>query len=284
MNGGKVHPKRYDPITTTEEVIRMMKRRLLSEEDFQILKVLGDAICANENQMKRYMTSQLSYSKVTNRLNRMREKGLVERWLVKSDLHEEKHPAPFTLGIAGFKILKHYYSHMFFMLPDKWERLGLRTVQRYVAANEIRCQLAEKMILKNWKWNAVMNHNPMLTKLFGVGEVDTPQGVLNFAFERVQTGRDFKRFLTNKFQMWKAVHEQYGNLPINGLEKNPTVVVVFASTLTLAEHVQKTLLLDLLPFHTLVCVEEDIWSRGIANSFYAPKKGGLTPVRMSFME
>ena len=53
--GHKLLPDKYYPYTTLESVLEYMNRGLLDEDDFTLLKVLGDAVCANEDQLRRYM-------------------------------------------------------------------------------------------------------------------------------------------------------------------------------------------------------------------------------------
>lgn len=286
LSGYKILPKGYKPYTTIEAVLSLYIKRLIDDEDIMILKVLGDAICCNENQLRRYLSPKMTNAQVSKRLDKFRYYGLVDRWKVKlqstGDDYEPP-PAPFTLGIAGYKLLKHYYNQCFFMDPNRWDTLGIGAVQRYVAMNEIRCMMFEKRSLANWKWNALINSNNLIRKPLGVAEVKTPRGNLNFFIERAQMNQDFIGFLRDKLYQWTKVYEQEKkSIVVNGFEENQIIVIIYASTLSIAEVIHKELLLDTFPFSLFVCVEEDLVTDGLATSFYQPTSSSLDRKKLAF--
>lgn len=52
----------------------------MEQEDVTLLKMVGECIAANENQLKRLMSKVMSRSQVSLRLKKFRRYGFVERW------------------------------------------------------------------------------------------------------------------------------------------------------------------------------------------------------------
>ncbi|WP_269919586.1 MULTISPECIES: hypothetical protein [Bacillati] len=288
LKASKVLPKKYYPYTTQEGVIDLYRRGILDENDITLLKVLGDAVCANEDQLRRYMISIMSRSDTSKRLDRFRTNGLVDRWKIRihSDTEEiVKPPAPFTLGIAGFKLLKHYYSADFFMNPNLWDNYGVGGIKRYVAMNELRCVMTEKKIAKKWKWNAVIADNPKLKFPMGAAELRVTDSMnINFMIDRAQMNQNFLGYFRDKLDCWKKVYEANDNrIPITGFpDENESYVIIYTSTYTLAKYIHDNLMLDTYPFPIWLCVEEDLLKDGLNTSFYIPQKDKLQRIQLNF--
>lgn len=282
----KVLPSKYYPSTNQEGVLELIKRRLIDSTDMTLLKVLGDSICSNENHLRRYMSSITSRSNTSERLDRYRKMGLVDRWKVRIRGQEEdnaiKPPAPFTLGIGGYKLLKHYYNGDFFMNPNRWDDLGIGGVKRYVAMNELRCHMTEKKICKKWRWNAIIDNNPHIKFPMAAAEIATENGNLNFLIDRIQMSQDFIGFFRSRLTQWKSLYEKYGAIPVSEFPNHISIVVIYAATLSLAEYAHKELLLDTYPFPIWICVEEDLNQDGISTAFYRPDGEKLKRMRVEF--
>ncbi|MCM3364326.1 replication-relaxation family protein [Niallia sp. MER TA 168] len=250
----------------------LLNRKIIDEADFTLIKVLGDAVCANEDQIRRYMSSQMSRSETSKRLDRLRTNGVVDRWKVRIRGDEEKRPpAPFTLGIAGYRLLKHYYNDQFFMAPDRWDNYGVGGLKRYVSMNELRCQFIEKKVISKWKWNARLANNARYKFPMSAAEVKTPNGNINFLIDRAQMNQNFIGYFRDKFENWKYVYDKYGSLPISDFPENPQIVIIYTSTISIAEAIHKELLLDTLPFNILFLVEELI-NENLGSAYYQPLK------------
>lgn len=284
LKGNKVLPKKYYPYTTLEGAIDLYRRRIIDDTDLILLKVLGDSICSNEDQLRRYMSQKMSPSQTSKRLDKFRSYGLVDRWKIRIRGQEEtvKPPAPFTLGVAGYKLLKHYYGDRYFLDPNRWDSYGIGGIKRFVAMNELRCIMTELKIAKAWKWNAIIANNPRLPFPMGAAEMKTPDGNINFLIDRAQMNQNFIGYFKEKLHKWKQVYEQKGTLPVSVLPDNPVFVVIFTSTLTIAEHIHKEIMLDTFPFHIFLCVEEDLHRDGLQTSFYVPNKENLKRIKMNF--
>ncbi|OUM93608.1 hypothetical protein [Parageobacillus thermoglucosidasius] len=282
LKGEKVLPKKYFPYTRLEAVLDLYRRGLLDEKDITLLKVLGDAVCANEDQLRRYMAPIMSRSDTSKRLDRFRTYALVERWKVRIRGAEEevKPPAPFTLGVAGYKLLKHFYNSDFFMNPELWDNYGIGGIKRYVAMNELRCIMTEKKIAKKWKWHAVIANNPRIKYPMGTAEIRTPQGNLNFLIDRAQMNQNFIGFIKERLEHWKKVYESYGNLPVSEFPVNPAVVVIYTATLSMAEFIHNQILLDSYPYRIWVCVEEHLVKDGFETAFYVPRESKLQRIKL----
>ncbi|MFT9495744.1 MULTISPECIES: hypothetical protein [Bacillota] len=284
LKGNKVLPTKYYPHTTQEAVIELYRRGRIDDTDFILLKVLGDAICANEDQLRRYMERKMSRSETSKRLDKFRSIGLVDRWKVRIRGEEEsvKPPAPFTLGVGGYKLMKHFYNEDFFMDPNRWDNYGIGGIKRYVAMNELRCMMTEKKIVNRWKWNAVVANNPRLKFPMAAAEIKTPQGNINFLIDRAQMNQNFIGYFRDKLENWKKVYEKHGNIPVSEFPENMGFVVIFASTLSVAEYIHKELMLDTFPYHIWVCVEEDLLQYGLDTAFYIPNKEKLKRIKLDF--
>ncbi len=281
--GGIRHTKHYKPITTLAGIHGKYERGMFDSFDITMLKVLGDAMCCNEDQLRRYMSSKLTSSQVSKRLKRFRNVGLADRWHIRSELFPDEQPpsAPFSIGIAGFTFLKNLYHETFFMKPEKWFDYGIRAAQRYVALNEIRCQLVEAGVLRRWVFDGVIANNPRLTRPHGVAEIETKNGNLNLVIERAQQGKDFLSFFNTKLQRWPSVFDKYGFLPIRNMEHNNSIVVFYCSSRTMMSHIYKELQLVNPPFTIWYCVEEDLMKNGLDSAFYIVKEGKFRPIRLS---
>lgn len=286
LSASKLLPKRYHPQTTLEGVLNLFKRKRYNEEDIVLLKVLGDAVCANEDQLRRYMSKiGMSRSDVSKRLDRLRETGMVDRWKVRIRNEEEsiKPPAPFTLGIGGYKLLHHYYGEQSFMMPDHWDTLGVGGIKRYVAVNELRCRLIEAQVATKWSWNTVIANNPRLHVPLGAAEIKTPEGNINFLIDRAQMNQDFIGYFRDKLERWKRVYKKHENLPLSQFPANIPFVVIFTSTLSVAQALHKELMLDTFPFNVWLCVEEDMLKEGLPVAFYLPTAKSLKRIRLDFL-
>ena len=284
--GGIAIPNPYQPLTHLGSVLNKFNNGFFEEMDVVLLKIIGDGIAVNEDQLKRYLESKMTRTQVSKRLKKLRQYGFVDRWQIESSHFEtEKPPAPFTLGLSGFIFLKHLYYSRFFMDPQRWQRQGLSSVQRYVAVNEIRTQLFENRRLRNWAWNGVINNNPYLYQPFGVAEIEAPRGNLNLVIERVQQSKDFISYLQPRFEKWEQVYAEFNTLPIRGFNDNPTVVVLYVSSFSLAEHIHQELILEKKQLPVWICVEEDLYNENerIGKSFYVPSEEGLKRIQIDFL-
>lgn len=285
VKGTKIVPPVYRPITTLYGIMSQLERRRLTEEDMTLIKVLGDAICCTEEQLKRYMKSKMTASQVSKRLKRFRELAIVDRWQMRVIGEEEiaRSSSPYTLGIGGYKILKHFYNGNFFMDPERWDKYGFKGFQRYISANEIRCRLFESHVLRAWKWSPYINKKPHLSRPLSGATVETSKGPLNLIIERAQMSQDFISFLGEKLHLWKHVVEQNRSLSFTGFDDNPFVVVISAATRSMAEHIHKELMLDVFPFQIWLCVEEDLNREGLGSSFYRAKEKELARMNLGFI-
>jgi DNA-binding transcriptional ArsR family regulator len=286
--GHKLLPERYYPVTTLPEAMNLITRRALKKEDIRILRIIGDAFCANEDQVRRYMglVDGMSRSEVSKRLDRFRERGLVDRWKFRIMGDEEelqKKPAPFTIGVSGHLLLKHFYSDKPFTKPQYWDEKGVLTMQRYIAMNELRCRMAESRNIKNWVWHGIVSHNTSIEKPFGAAEVKTPNGMINFLIERPQQSQDYIGYLRTRLNKWKDVFETRGTIPIYKLSSNVPIVLIYSSTYSIAEHIHRELLVDQYPFTVWFCVEEEM-EKGFTTSFFTPNEADLKRIRLDFFQ
>lgn len=286
VKGYMKRPTNYQFFTTVEQSLALYKRQRIDDKDIMLLKVLGDAICANEDQLRRYLSSQMSRSEVSKRLDKFRQLSLADRWHVrlKDDEHEDiKPPAPYTLGIAGNKLLKYFYPEEFYLDPNQWDKLGVYGIQRYVAVNELRCSLMESRVVKEWKFKAEIKGFSRAKRPFAVANVHSPKGLLTFIVERIHRGQDFLSYLKERLNEWKVLFEKTNQLRFYEMEEGVPIVVLNVSTYSLAEHLQYELMLDTFPFTIWLCVDE-FMPEGIERSFVIPRSDGLHRTALNFLK
>ncbi|MCT4572498.1 hypothetical protein N3930_34750, partial [Bacillus thuringiensis] len=61
---------------------------------------------------------------------------------------------------------------------------------------------------------------------------------------------------------------------MRGLGNNPTILVVYVSTIQQAQRINKELLLDLIPGRVLLCIGETLHVQGLQHAFYQPLAEG----------
>lgn len=180
----------------------------LRQERLTVLKIIGDAVCANDEQLRRFLSTVMSYSATSAHINFLRKKGFVQRYkcYLDSVLDENgerlnlRNPAPINLGPAGYLLMSYLYNGVFFMDAGAWlDSNADATIQRFVTMNEIRCCFAEKSIARKWKWYPTIGEQRGYKKPLAVMEVgeDTEEYDSRawMIFERAQLKQNFLGFL-----------------------------------------------------------------------------------------
>ena len=286
-----VLPDDYFPLTRAEQGIELYHQGRLSEQDLTVLKVVGDARCANENQLRRYLSPKMSYSKTSEILKRLRKYGFVERHkcrlaFIEEDGEEQiKPPAPFTLGIAGYKLMSHFYPDSRFVQPEQWISQPL-AVQRYVAMNEMRCLTFEAGVLRGWLWSPYIGGNPRFKKPMAVSKIETPNGDLQFLIDRPQMAQNFIGYLKSKFEEYRMLFEKDKYVLVDGLPKTTyQIVCIFASSYSMAKYIHEILALHTYPFEIWFLVEEWIDDeKGMSEAFCHAREKELKRIKVPFFE
>jgi DNA-binding Lrp family transcriptional regulator len=285
MRAYRSHPDNFKPLTTHREVLSQFTHGIIDEEDIQIVKMIGDSIAVTERQLRQIMTKAgYSFSKVSKKLNRLRQKGFVQRWkcrLENDEAEEIKPPAPFTLGIAGYILLCEIYPEHRFMRPDSW-RHAAPMIQRYVSMNQLRTSFALNNVLRDWRWNVGMDYNRQLPSISGVAKIELGKKNFHFLIERAQVSQNFVGFLRSKLHKMTIVYREYKTFPLNKVNVEMPILLLSCSTLKVAEHLHNELLLDQYPFTIFLSVDEEQDDVHIDNSFYEPSNETLKPISLAF--
>ncbi len=275
-------PDNYSPITRAEQGLELIQQGRLNKEQMRVMKVVSDAMCANENQIRRYLVKMQSFSKTSEILNRLRKRGFVQRYTSRLSFIENegeeiiKPPAPFTLGIAGQKLIKHYYPEAQVKDSEEWIKQPL-AVQRYVAVNEARCLLYETGNLRNWLWSPFTGGNAKLPKPMATGEIETPEGLLQLIFERPQTAQNFLGYLKSKLEAYRMMVERDGYIRMHGLSGEALqIVCLYVSSTRMATFIAEEIKLTGYPFDIWILNDEWIKQEtGLLNAFGRIEKTGL---------
>jgi len=289
----------YRPILTLPEAIGEMNRwsQEVFEERMTLLKVIGDAICANENQIRRYMSPIMSPSKTSAHIKALRLRGFVERHKCElAFVYDEngepinlKNPAPITIGPAGWLILNHYYNGMYLVNPENWysgKDMHGATIQRYVAMNEIRCTAAEEKLAKGWVWYPAIGGHSSYKKPFAVmkigEETDEYDGRAFLLFERAQLKQNFIGFFRSRLELYRELMERDGYIQVDGVPKEAELVVVLSvSSERMANYVHEEIGLHRYPFRVWMIVDEwfDTGESSIKAAFAHPSPTDKTQLK-----
>ena len=266
-----VIPDSYQPLTRVEQVIEMWNRRVFDDDAIRILKVLGDAQCANEAQLKNYLRLyEVKYSTtyVSNTLRKFAKYGMVERYDCRIGFLENdgddypKRPAPFTLGIAGVKFLQHYYSYMTFVKTDVW-RQSNATIQRYVAMNEIRYRIAKAKVLTAWKWMPFIGGHTKYQPPIAVATIKEPtsQVEIQLIFDRAQSSQYYVKHLQQRLQLYHHLFQKDGYVHVDAMKNIPSqLFLISCGTLAMAKQLNIQLELHKYPFKVWFVLDE--WLEG----------------------
>ncbi|MEK5071640.1 hypothetical protein [Sporosarcina sp. FSL K6-1508] len=263
-------PDDYRPLTRTEDGLELMNRRRLNEEHITVLKVVGDAICANENQLRRYLSQKFSPSITSRHLKLLGKFGLVERHKCRLAFIEEdgkeviRPPGPHTLGIGGFKLMNHLYGECTFTSPDIWQQNSM-AVQRHVAMNEIRCLAVESGNVRGWSWYPYVGGNAKFKKPFATMRLETGIGELQMLIDRAQMSQNFIGYFRMRLEEYRYLYERDQVIIIDGFEKTSLqqIVALSVSSVSMASFIQEQLRLHTYPF--------DIWF--IIDEWFSEEKG-----------
>lgn len=288
MVAHKKLPKHYRAYYSLKAVISDYQRGIINENHILILKALGDSICCSEEQLRRNFEGKLSRSQVSRLLDQLSTHDYVQRFRVSVRGEEENYP-PFSrifiLGIAGKLLMEHLFSGTAkFADPEMFYGRGTAgLMQRYIALNEIRSLLIERRVASKWKWSGSVIGGNSQNKVSAAVEISVPQGRLNFYIERAQMKQNFVGFLKDKIGKWEFIHGKQNGLKVRDFPVNPTTIVLYVSTLSMAQDIHKELMIDSYPFMVWFCVEEEVFAKGLENSFYRAEKEKLKRLHVGFL-
>ncbi len=282
-------PDDYKPLTRAEEGLELIKRRRLNEEQIMVLKVVADAMCANENQLRRYLSKKISPSVTSKHLKVLGKFGLVERHKCRLAFIEEegkeviRPPGPHTLGIGGYKLMNHLYNESNFATSDSWRQDSM-AVQRYVAMNEVRCLAVESGSVRGWTWHPFVGGLSKYKKPFAAMRLETEKGELQFLIDRAQMSQNFVGYLQMRLAEFRYIHDRQGKILIDGFTANPMqqVVVISVSSVSMAKFLQEQLRLHTYPFMIWLLIDE--WfdeKTGLQDAFAEVSKEGIRRIRLA---
>ncbi|MGE7983800.1 hypothetical protein [Solibacillus sp. NPDC093137] len=264
----------------------------IQEARLTVLTVIGDAICANEGQLRRYMISKMTASQTSQHIEYLRKKGFVQRYKCIIDGYNDEDgepikintPAPINLGPAGYLLLTYLNSARSYMDAEAWIKgNGSSMIQRFVAANEIRCKFVESKIARSWSWYPSFADDgfrrlkkPMA--IMGVGEdTEFEDSRAWMIFERAQLNQNFIGYFKDRLNLYRYLFDKYGYLPVrNYPDDGEKIVVISCSTVKIAEALQEEIGLHKFPFTIWVLIDE--WfdtaedSTDITKAFASPVK------------
>lgn len=288
MVAHKKLPKHYRAYYSLKAVISDYQRGIINEDHILILKALGDAICSSEEQLRRTFHGKLSRSQVSKLLDQLSVHDYVQRFRVSVRGEEDNYPPfsrVFILGIAGKLLMEHLFSGQAkFADPEMFygnRAAGL--MQRFIALNELRCLFIERRVASKWKWSGSVIGGNSTNKVTGAVEIAVPQGRLNLYIERAQMKQNFIGFLKDKLGRWDFIYGKQNGLKVRDFPENPTTVVLYVSTLSMAQAIHKAIIIDSFSFNVWFCVEEDIYTKGLENAFYRADREKLKRLHVGFL-
>lgn len=288
-----VLPDDYRPLSSLMSVLEAMNRWStdVRENRMILLKVIGDAMCANENQLRRYLSSKMSASETSKHINNLRKYGFIERHKARISFEDEeteiRPPAPVTLGPAGYLLMKHYYAEQAFSNAETWQGNPL-AIQRIVAVNELRCVTAEAKVLKSWNWYpnvGGLNKYPSPTAFMQLKTVN--EELVDFLVIRTQLAQNFHPFLLKTLESYRYLHERDGRILVDcANNKNYQIILLSVSTVALAEYIAEQIQLNGYPFDIWFVIDENYDNledaKDLSKAFYGVEKGKIVKLNLQF--
>lgn len=283
-------PDSYIPLTRTEQVLELINTSKLNKDMLTVLKVVGDAGAANEDQLRRYMSSLQSSSATSKHLRHLAKYGLVQRHKCRLAFIEEdgkeviRPPGPHTLGIGGYKLLSHLYPESKFIAAESWLDNSMG-IQRYVAMNEIRCLGIESKNVRGWSWYPYVGGFSKYKKPFAVMKVNSPEGELQIIMERAQMAQNFIGYFQSRLEELRYLHNRDNTIKIDGFAHTDLqVVAISVSSVSMALFIHEQLRLNTFPFDVWLVIDE--WfdeSKGLETAFGKVEKDKVQRVRISYL-
>jgi hypothetical protein len=288
MVAHKKIPKHYRAYYSLQAVISDYQRGIITENHILILKALGDAICCSEDHLRRCFTGKLSRSQVSKLLEQLSKNDYVQRYKVTIRGEEENYPnfsRVFVLGIAGKLLMDHFYSgYSNFVHPERFHGQGSSgLIQRYIALNELRTLFIERRVASKWQWGGSLIGGNATSKVSAAAEITVPQGSLNLYIERAQMKQNFIGFLKDKLGKWEFIFKKQNGLKLRKFPENPATVILYVSTLSMAQALHKEIVVDSFPFPVWFLVEEELEEHGLEYSFYRGNKEKLKRLHVGFL-
>lgn len=288
-----VLPDHHITLTRVEhgmETLERIRNATMLQNRMRVLKVVGDAICANEDQLRRYMSSIMSSTETSKHISALRKHGFVERHLCRlafvdeSDPSAVKPPAPFTLGLIGYKVLNHIYNEQHFQEPDRWSKNSLG-IQRYTSMNEIRCLAVESRNIRGWKWHPYIGGKMSYKRPLAVAKVETPQGELQMIFDRAQMSLDFISYFRERLELFRGLQTRDQCIVIDEHKRTDLQIYVLScSTVSMGKYIQEQLHLHTYPFEVLLLVDEWMETEdGLGSAFASVSKEGIKRLSVAFL-
>jgi len=285
-----VLPDDYRPLMRIEEGLEMINRMRLNEEQLMILKVVADAICANENQLRRYLSKKISPSVTSKHLKYLGKFGLIERHKCRLAFIEEdgkeviRPPGPITLGIGGYKLMNHLYSESSFASPDTWQQNAM-AVQRYVAMNELRCLAIESRNVRGWSWFPLVGGLSRFKKPFAAMRLEVEDGEFQMLIERAQMSQNFLGYFRMRLEEFRYLFNRDQMIIIDGFDRTPRQIVALSvSSVSMANFIQEQLRLHTYPFDIWFIIDE--WfdtETGMEGACARVSKDGIKRIRFSVL-
>ncbi|PEU18128.1 MULTISPECIES: hypothetical protein [unclassified Bacillus (in: firmicutes)] len=242
-------------------------KQQLEEEQYFILSFIGTHTSVRFNQLLYLLKDKYTRKKLNDSLQVLLYYRLIEKWQVEL-LDMEIQEEAYTLSDNGFKLLKYWQGSNFFFSPERLDNHGKYIHLRYWQDIELLCHL---------RYNpAFLCHivHPMVNRGVATPSMcfqvrSSEQREFNFVvYSTLLT--DKKDRLKENVMKWKQHVESEKNIVIRDFAINPTVMIIYVSTIKQAKQINKELLLDLLPGKVLLCIGETLHTQGLQHAFYQP--------------
>lgn len=252
-----------------EELVKFKQR--LTEEQYAILTFIGVHTSVRFNHLLYLFKNKYSRKKINEALQGLLYYRLIEKWQVESfdmEIFEES----YTLSDNGYKLLKYWKGNMFFFAPERLDNHGKYVHLRYWHDIDLLCHLRYAP--------SFVGHimHPSISKgVFTPPLSFAVQGGVNQVFNFVVYSTlltDKKDRLKKIIARWKDFVESGKDIIMRDFGNNPTLLVIYVSTIQQAQRINKELILDLIPGRVLLCVGETLHVQGLQHAFYQPLAEG----------
>lgn len=246
-------------------------KQQLEEEQYFILSFIGIHTSVRYNHLLYLFKEKFPRKKINDALHVLLYYSLIEKWQVELfdlEIHEEA----YILSDNGFKVLKYWQGSNFFFSPERLDNHGKYVHLRYWHDIDLLCHLRYTPAFLAHIMHPTISrgvYTPPISFKVQVSE----ESEFNFVvYSTLLT--DKKDRLKEPISKWKSYVESGKDIIIRDFRINPTILVIYVSTVEQAKQINKELLLDLLPGKVLLCIGETLHTQGLQHSFYQPLPEG----------
>lgn len=257
---------------------------LQENESWLILLFIGDHVSVRYSQLLYFMKNRIKRQTMSKILQTLDYFQLIQKWkieLVNKDAPEKSYEeSAFTLTEYGYQMLKYWCGKQYFYHPKYFDKHGKYVHMRYWQDIDMLCHLRYKSAFIDHKMHAKLSGGLLPASFcFRVSQQENKQ--INFLVYSVIESEDLRK-IKSIMSAWDEFVEKGKNLIINDYPLQPTVLVIYVSSVKKAKYINHELMIDLKKANIRICVAEVLHKDGLVHAFFNPlPEGDLQQIQIS---